>query len=793
MKRIAMNRMIVRLGGFILVLVMLLVNVNVSQAYWMGREGTDVWMQNEDPPPPPDISTYEGEAEFTFEQLGHDTFELNSPSTRQFAQDFPYRWDIIGGIPNSYIDIHFDLVDLDAGQPFIADRDLYLPTLEIQVNGVFAGAFVPQPGLDQVARVPIPEAALLDTDSNTHRFRFLYYRGVDCIGDTNSKLVIYDDSTISISFTTSPAVLNLADFPRPLVQETFIPETLQIVVPDDYSDHDLTVAALVAASIGSRAVGNLTVNLLTASDATADTMSNSSAVIIGRPDTNAFLAQLYASSGTLPDLQSLPTSLSADGSAIVGMEGQTIRPEDGVLQLVQSSFNTEHSYLIVTGVNDEAVMRAAQALSGVRPSMPLKNRLAVIEEYQEDSPSAEVEEVGPLTLGELGIRRTTFYGIGTQSASVSFFVPHNWRIQEGAALQLAYIHSSQLSQGYSSLTVSLNGEPIGSAPIDAEAIGERAVVIPIQPEDVRLGDYNRLTFDIILNVRHDCVTLDSQVAWLRIRDYSFLNLPFELVSQMEDLERFSNPFFYLISDQGVSNILVSLPPEPDQTVLNGMIRFAHLLGDEMLEPHVDFAVTMDADLSSEDYRDYHVVILGRPTINPLVMQVNDVMPQPFLEGGDILGQEVGNVIYRLPADFSMGVIEVFPSPWNPSYGVTVVSGTTSEGFSWALDTFTDKDLVRDLDGDIVLIMDDSVEVLASKDTTRHRWQTLLEEATQEELVAETVEPEPVEAVSGEIPERYQPLEEAPPLNTLLIYGVVIVGVVLAVAGTVRTILDRRKS
>jgi hypothetical protein len=700
MKIKVINRKVVRLGGFILVLVLLLTSVNIGRAQWLGDEGISGRIDSEDSPPLPDISTYDGTAEFTFEQLGHDTFELNSPSTRQFSQDFPYRWAIIGGITNSYIDIHFDLVDLDAGQPYVSERDLYLPTLEVQVNGVFAGAFVPQPGIDQVVRVPIPVAAVLGVDSNTHRFRFLYYRGVDCIGDASSKLLIYDDSTISLSYLTAPAVLNLADFPRPLVQESFIPETLQMIIPDDYSEHDLTVAALVAASIGNRAFGNLTVNLLKASDATFERLSISSAVIIGRPDTNAFLAQLYSGSGALTDLQRLPTQLSPAGSAIVGTEGQTIQPEDGVLQLVRSSVNPEHSYLIVTGVNDEAVMRAAQALSGVRPSIPLNNRLAVIKEYQEDAPLAEAEEEGLITLGELGFRDTTFYGVGAQSVTVSFFVPHNWRIQEGVALHLAYIHSSQLSHGYSSLTVSLNGDPIGSAPINTDMVGEQMVVIAIQPEDIRLGEF------------------------------------------------FSNPFFYLLSERGISNILVSLPPEPDQAVLNGMIRFAHLLGEEMRKPYFNFVVSMDADLSPEDYQDYHVVAFGQPTTNPLVMQVNDKMPQPFLEGGDVLGQDVGNVVYRLPTDFSMGVIEVFPSPWNSANGVTVVSGTTPEGFSWAMDTYSDKKLV---------------------------------------------EPEVEEAAIGELPERYQPQEEEPPISAILVYAVVIVGVVLAVAGTMKTILDRRKS
>lgn len=790
MNTLARTRKTALLGAFVLLPVLLLMSINIGQAQRNGSVGGD-WMQDGDPPPLPDISTYQGLAEFTFEQLGHESFELNSPDTHQFSQDFPYRWEILGGISNSYIEIHYDLVDLDAGQPNVVDRDLYLPTLEVQVEGVFAGAFVPQEGLDQIVRIPIPAAAVIDATDNSYRFRFLYYRGVDCIGDLKAKLVVYDDSTITIRYGTSPVELKLIDFPRPLVQESFIPESLQIVVPDDYSEHDLTVASLAAASIGNRAVGNLTVNLLTASEARADVMSNSSVVIVGRPDTNEFLAQLYALDAALPLLERLPTRLSADGSSFIGSEGQIIKPDDGILQLARSSFNPEHTFLIITGLNDEAVMRAVQSLRGARPSVALNDRLAVIEEFEEDAPSVEVEEVGPITLGSLGLRETPFYGIGSQSTSVSFFVPHNWNIQKGAALHLYYIHSSQLSTGYSSLSVDLNGEPVGSAPIDTTKLGEQLAVIPLPVADIRLGEYNRLTFSVILNVRHDCVTLDSRVAWLRIREHSFLDLPFELASRAGDLKDFSNPFYYLLSERGVSSILISLPPVEDRAVMNGMIRFAHLLGEEMRNPNFDFVVSTDAGLLLEDYSDYHVVAFGRPTSNPLIKQLNDDLPQPFVDGQDTLGQDIGNIVYRLPVNFSMGVIEVFASPLNSLRGITIVSGTTDEGLSWALDTYTDRERIKELDGDITLIIEDDIEVLVSKNLTRYAVRTTLEDVSQVDLVIETVAPEIAQATSIPISGEYAPQVQEPPISTIVVYEIVLAGLLIAVVGTVYTVLKRR--
>lgn len=777
-----------RSGIFILILILMLVPVNADQAEAVPNGPGSGQLQAPTPEPLPDISTYEGTAQFTFAQLGKSSFELRSPFSRQFSQDFPYRWAIIGGEGNSYIDLHYDMVDLDSNQPYLPP-EVELPTLEIYVNGVLAGAFVPTPGVDQTSQVTIPASAIRESTDNSHRFRFIYRRGIDCDTDAKALLQIYSDSTITIRYESTQPELNLANFPRPLVQESFIPETVQFVIPDEFSENDLNAAAVAAAAIGNRSFGNVSVSLLTAAQATSAALSNSSAVIVGLPSSNDFLAQLYQAS------DNMPTQLSADGASIVGGDEQAIEPEDGVLQLVPSPLNPDQTYLIVTGRTDTAVMRAAQALSGVTPSLPLNGNLAVIQEVAEDfltPETGEMVEIFPLS--EFGFEDTTFYGMGSQSTSVSFFVPRNWKIQDGAALHLAYIHSSQLSAGNSTLTVSLNGEPIGNAPINPEETGEQQAVIPIQIGDIRLGEYNRLTFDVTQNFARECVAYDIQVNWLRVRDTSFLYLPHELVSLSEELGGINNPFFYLVSEPVVSNIWIALPPQPNAGELNGMLRFAHLLGGELLKPSYKFMVTASDRLYPEGYEGYHLVAFGRPTANPIITSLNDHMPQPFAAGEDNLGQQVGNVIFRLPVNYSVGVIQAFPTPWNPFLGATVISGTTDEGVSWSIDIFTDEERVHDLNGDLVLTREDAVEVFSTVETSYPGIEVGLEEIAPEEVTTGTVEPAAPESTSqlaSELPERYQTQEQAPPINFRFIYGLIGAGFLVAVIGTALTVFRRR--
>jgi len=204
--------------------------------------------------------------------------------------------------------------------------------------------------------------------------------------------------------------------------------------------------------------------------------------------------------------------------------------------------------------------------------------------------------------------------------------------------------------------------------------------------------------------------------------------------------------------------------------------------------------TSDSPLT-EGYENYHMVAFGRPTTNPMIAYLNDHMPQPFIDGEDSLQQQIGNAIYRLPENYSIGVIQAFSTPWNPLMGVTVVSGTTDEGVSWSINTYSDEDLVRDLDGDIVFIREDALEVINSSKAGSPDIETALEEVGEDDVILETVEPESPKATQvlvSELPERYQPEEQSPPIDMVIMYGLVGIGALVAIAGIILTIIRRPK-
>jgi hypothetical protein len=226
--------------------------------------------------------------------------------------------------------------------------------------------------------------------------------------------------------------------------------------------------------------------------------------------------------------------------------------------------------------------------------------------------------------------------------------------------------------------------------------------------------------------------------------------------------------------------------------------------------------------SIDQLESYHVIALGRPTENPIIEAMNEFLPQPFEPGQDTLQQEVGNVVYRLPNQFSLGVLQALPNPWNAEKVVLVATGTTPESVQWALSTLTDRQTYYELGGDLTFIRDDRLETFESAQYIRGSLVAAVEaitavepaEATAEPAVgvpsetepagAEEEEPFVVEAVptpvvpvpsaAGALPEVYLPPDSSPPpIVNQLIMGLIGTGLILAAFGSVVSWRKSRKS
>jgi hypothetical protein len=203
---------------------------------------------------------------------------------------------------------------------------------------------------------------------------------------------------------------------------------------------------------------------------------------------------------------------------------------------------------------------------------------------------------------------------------------------------------------------------------------------------------------------------------------------------------------------------------------------------------------------------YHVIAFGRPTSNPLIALVNEALPQPFMPDEDNLRQQVGNVVYHLPDQYSLGLLQALPAPWNPEQKVMLaVTGTTPEGVQWAMDTLTGEETYYQLSGDLAFIRGERIESFDSAKFVRGPLVAAIEKVADEgeEVALKAAAATPTAtavavalvpdkpASQKPVPDNYLP--QSPPSSTTvrwLTLGLIGMGLVIVAVGSA---LSQRKA
>jgi hypothetical protein len=674
-------------------------------------------------------SSPDGVAELTFQQFGYSALELRTPiDVEELVMSFPNRWVLSNR--EAFVELHFDLFyeeTTDAG------RDLDSLVVDVYLDDQIVTTLIPNPGSDQTLRFPVPSSAFADPFDTVHRLRFTLSAGEDCqylVG----RMVIRESSFIHVSYSTTPPQLRLSSFPLPMLQQLFQPESVLLVLPDSLSAASLEYSASVAAAIGARSFGDLAITSVTAGNVTAEMLENTSVIAVGTPAENSFINDLY-----LRNL--LPTNLAANGTIQVAATGQDSALEDGLLQEIISPVNPDQVYLIVTGSTEEGVARAARALSVTQPTFGLNNSVALIESVSDETEQPAADNL--ISLQEMGLTQETVYGLETRTTTVTFFIPANWELTGDPILHLTYLHAAGISSSTSNLTVLLNGSPGSSVPLGDANIRAKSVDIELPLQDLRPGR-NRLTFETVLTYDTPCISLDLVNPWVRIFNTSSLEIPYiEVADDQLPLLASEKPLEPLLSRADLRDVWFSLSESPTQAEVEGMLDLAWRMGEITqgfnYHPQVSLG---EVEQPAETLARYHVLVIGLPSENPIIAEVNDVLPLPFVPSENTIRQEYGSVIYRLPADISLGVIEMIRSPWSDNHVVTVVTGTTEQGLQWVLDAMFNEEPYTDL----TIIGENEFEALRSADMLRGAVGAI-EEAVGETVELEEVVPTPISAAA----------------------------------------------
>lgn len=365
---------------------------------------------------------------------------------------------------------------------------------------------------------------------------------------------------------------------------------------------------------------------------------------------------------------------------------QPVPEGDGILQEIMSPWDPQQTVLLVTGVSQAAVYKAGQSLA-LKTRLPdMKGPAALVRQITTTGAITRTVETAP-TLESLGYENATLYGVSSQELVYWFYVPYGWQLTKDAYLRLLFSHSRVIDERNSTMTVMVNDTPLTTTFLDQANAEAGSLQISLAGAGIRPGATNKMSVQVLMQPnQYRCDTISPRQAWFKIWQDSSFQLDHQIQSTSElDLGNFPFPFNVQLD---LGNVLFVVPPVARQNEQEALLRLAAVLGDatrgSALIPVVSFGDSLDPQRLSG----YHIIAIGRPTLNPLLQEINSELPQPFMPGSDQVQYQVGSVLLRLPPDTSLGYVQLLESPWNPRQAVVAVTGTTDEATAWAAEVLT---------------------------------------------------------------------------------------------------------
>jgi len=624
--------------------------------------------------------------------LQQGEIQLTGPYDSQSLRfGLPVNWKLLPGATlNLFLTTSF--INQGAG----TDANLNGGVLTVRFNSVTIAVMplTQTGGLQQL--IPIPDRALQSTRSDGRmEVAFILDSGLSCTVNQHMQVIIHPSTTFSFPHVIVPPDLSLLNFPRPLYQQSIIPDSALIIVPDQPTASELQSALTLSASLTNLTNGGLGLQLVTASEVTSDQLAANHLILVGNP-------------ASFPQLVNLNLPLAASGGSFTLPQA-----DDGVVMMAASPWNPARVAMVVSGNSDAGVLKASQAVSSgvLRPNT--FGNLAIVEQVQEQPLQSETTDQ---TLAEMGYPRETLSGLGVKSAVYDFYVPAGQTLTNEAYFDLYFAHSGLLDYSRSGISVLLNGQPVTSIPLNdnsaKQTVNIQRVVIPASAVVTGL---NRLEVSANLIPINECSAFNGSLStgpwsalWATIWPESRFHLPLQPtpispVSVM-GLNSFPAPFVY---DPSLGTTAFVLQKNnPDSWRLASQI--AGYLGNRangvLTTLKTFYADEVPADVRSQ----YNLIAIGQPSQLPVMAEIKDQLPIPFSSGTNLPIEKGMQVVFRIPDNASLGYLELLPSPWNDQNVLLTVLGSTAQGLQWASTALTDPSLRGQLSGNFSAITDRQV-------------------------------------------------------------------------------------
>lgn len=206
-------------------------------------------------------------------------------------------------------------------------------------------------------------------------------------------------------------------------------------------------------------------------------------------------------------------------------------------------------------------------------------------------------------------------------ASISFNVSSDWKIIDGAYLEMYLSHADQKIFPESSATLLLNDVPIKSYYLDSKGENPVKLLISIPKESVRTG-FNELKLKTYLRTSADlCENEGNPANWIVVLKKSYLHLPYTDQLDTTQLTEYPYPYVKNGQDQPIDFSFIYDTSKHDPEVLRGIFTLTSDLGRLMPFKTLSFKFAEPQKLS----KNASYIYIGTEIPNYL----QPLMPQSF--------------------------------------------------------------------------------------------------------------------------------------------------------------------
>ena len=601
--------------------------------------------------------------------LAHTVFQFNLPP----------EWSLT---PGAVLHINSTVLisNFVVGQEPTRLENINSGKLTVSLNGLMLGQEFLQGGGSRTVDLQIPPEALTPNNFDVgNELAIEWDATISCDQNIAASLSISPDSFFTLPHEEVKVPLDLGEYPSPFfLQNNPFAAPVVLVVPDTAATPTLQSVIQIATSFGRVSRGELNFQVISETDLTQSRYAQMNLILIGPADSFALARQV-----------SIPSSPN---------------PGDGILKLSTSPWNPSRVMLLVTGSDDQAVLKAASALS----------RKQVVTANSEDT--AFVSNIADLvpkefdqdqTFARLGVGTLTFNSFGSSKQEIRFNIPAGQSIGVDAYLDLTMNHSQLIDYLRSGIVARINGITVGSIRLSDTSANLNTVRLIIPASAIKPG-VNRLELQVDITPRSACSDARQGSLYVTILPDSFLHLPVTetpiINTAKVDLGAFPSSFTH----QDLESTTFILPPDdPASWTSAGLL--AYELGAAEIGETFPHVVLFSAG-QTLDFSEGNMIVVGQPGRAAAVAQLANALPLPFDSTGLLTTDAQTRLSYEMDPARSIGYLETSHAPGQQDATILLVAGNNSQGLGWATGALTNTALTRKMRGDNFAVIQSSEDV-----------------------------------------------------------------------------------